>query len=512
MKTHYLLLSVAAALLCQHANAENLLKVHLKGQDAEVSVPMEAIDSILSNPNQHVLHLSYSSDDVKKISFSETVSEKNVDLKASDKAQVFNQIFSMSAEVDGKVVSISFDAANPTIAFPPKTESFVPTFTTSGVLIFVNGKVWNEGDKISVSDDIEIKVAAYNGDIRTYHLAAITPSSPIMEIKTNGLSADWSDVKSITLDGKALGACKIKAKGGEYNPNEKNSFNIKFDSKQEILSITQNKRWTLEGNAGDPACIRALLGYNIASRAAGSWNPEAKKIALIVDNKYAGCYLISEQPRVCKGRVEKGLVMSIEDSADEGDDYFSGTLFNSAFIVKDPETGMDGAQLYRTREVVHKLEQAITAKKWSDVHSMLDIQSAAEWVVVNEVAKNEKAFASDTYVYIDENKKIHFIPSTQSAKAFNADSDAEEFTAYDRNWISLLKGDSEFTSAVKKSFEKIASAEKDILSWIDEEAEKTMGDALANGRIADRDAYDKEIANLKMWVSARIKWLSNQWK
>ena len=204
--------------------------------------------------------------------------------------------------------------------------------------------------------------------------------------------------------------------------------------------------------------------------------------------------------------------MSIEDKADEGDDFFKSTLFGSVFVMKDPETGMDGATLVRTRDLVEKLEQAIVAKKWSEVHSMLDIQSVAEWVVVNEIAKNDKAFSGDTYLYVDDDKKIHFIPSTQSAKAFNADSDYEGFTAYERNWVSLLKSDADFTSAVKKAFEKISSSEKEILSWIDDEAEKTIGDALANASISNRADYDNEIASLKAWLSARIKWLSNQWK
>ena len=477
-----------------------------------ISLPMEAVDSMQSDPTQQTIHMSYSSDDVKKISFSETVSESDVDLKASDKAQPFNQLFSMST---GYKYVVSFaDGANPIVPFPPKTESFVPSFSTSGSYIFINGKVWKEGDEVKIGKNIEVKVVAYNGDVRTYHFDAVTPSSPVIEIKTNGLSTDWSDLKSISVDGKSLDACKIKVKGGSYDPNEKNSYNIKFDSKQEILNITKNKRWTLEANAGDPACIRALLGYNIASRLSGSWNPQAKEVALIVDGKYMGCYLISEQPRVCKGRVESGMVMCIEDAPDEGDDFFKSRLFNSVFIMKDPETGVDGAKLVRTREVMEKLEQAIADKKWSQVHTMLDIESVAEWTVVNEIAKNNKSFASDTYIYIDDDKKIHFIPSTQSAKAFNADSDTEGFTAYDRNWLTLLKDDSDFNSALKKAFEKVSKAESDILSWIDKTSDQNVGDALANSYSSsfNSETYKNEIADLKDWLSARIKWLSSEWK
>ncbi len=513
MKTH-LLLSACVPLLL---SAQGKVKVTFKDGNT-LSLPIEAVDSMKSDTNHQKFCMSYSTDDIKKFSFSETISAKDVDLKASDKAQTFNQLFSMSAIVDGNEISVPFgDVSNQTIAFPPKTEYFSPSFSTSGIHIFINSKIWNENDKINIGKNIEIKVAAYNGDTRTYHLDAITPSCPIIEIKTNGLSSNWTDLKSISVDGKTLDKCEIKVKGGEYDANEKNSFNIKFDSKQEILGITKNKRWTLEANAGDPACIRGLLGYNIASRVSKSWNPQAKKVALIVDGKYVGCYLISEQPRVCKGRVEDGCLMSINDSADKEDDFFKSTISNAVFVMKDPETGMDGTKIVRTREAVKELEKAIEAKKWSSVHSMLDIESVAEWTVINEIAKNEKSFASDTYIYIDDEKKIHFIPSTQSAKAFNADSDAEGFTAYDRNWIALLKNDSDFNSALKKAFEKITSAEKDILSWIDKEAEQTVGDALANNNlsrngITNPDTYDKEIANLKSWLSARIKWLSSEWK
>lgn len=480
-----------------------------------ISLPMEAVDSMLSEPNQQFFHLSYSSDDVKNISFSETVSEKDVDLKASDNPQPFNQLFSMSAETKEIKVYASFaDGANPIIPLLPKTESFVPSFSTSGSYIFINGKAWKEGDEVKIGKNIEVKVVAYNGDVRTYHFDAVIPSCPIIELKTNGLSTDWSDLKSISVDGKSLDACKIKVKGDSYDSSKKNSFNIKFDSKQEILNITKNKRWTLEANAGDFACIRGLLGYEIANRISGSWNPQAKEVALIMDGHYIGFYLISEQPRVCKGRVEEGIVMCIEDAPDEGDDYFKSQLFNSLFIMKDPNTGMDGAKLVRTREVVEKLEQAIAAKKWSQVHSMLDIQSVAEWTVINEVAKNDKSFGSDTYIYMDDDKKIHFIPSTQSAKAFNADSDTEGFTAYDRNWVSLLKDDSDFNSALKKAFEKVKSAETDILAWIDKKADQNAGDALANSYSSsyNSETYKNEIANLKDWLSARIKWLSSEWK
>ena len=35
-----------------------------------ISLPMEAVDSMLSEPNQQFFHLSYSSDEVENISFS----------------------------------------------------------------------------------------------------------------------------------------------------------------------------------------------------------------------------------------------------------------------------------------------------------------------------------------------------------------------------------------------------------------------------------------------------------
>ena len=119
-----------------------------------------------------------------------------------------------------------------------------------------------------------------------------------------------------------------------------------------------------------------------------------------------------------------------------------------------------------------------------------------------------------TYIYIDDDKKIHFIPSTQSAKAFNADSDVEGFTAYDRNWLTLLKDDSDFNSALKKAFEKVSKAESDILSWIDKTSDQNVGDALANSYSSsfNSETYKNEIADLKDWLSARIKWLSSEWK
>ena len=130
-----------------------------------VSFPMVAVDSMQSDTKQQTFHMSYSSDDVRKISFSETVSESNVDLKVSDKAQPFNQLFSMST---GYSFYVYFpDGVKPIVPFPPKTESFVPSFSTSGSYIFINGKAWKEGDEVKVGKNIEVKVVAYNGDVHT---------------------------------------------------------------------------------------------------------------------------------------------------------------------------------------------------------------------------------------------------------------------------------------------------------------------------------------------------------
>ncbi|HOI26028.1 MAG TPA: CotH kinase family protein [Paludibacteraceae bacterium] len=522
-------------LLSVNLVAQDSIYVH-KTDGSVVGFSMSAVDTMISTTSEQKLLLSYPENELKSITFPSQILESEVNLDKNDKPQSFNLLKSISfnklnnADVAADFYFLADNSSDLTVVLPTISDfsALASSIVTTGSYVYLNGKLWAENNKMDFSkENNTIKVVAFNGDVRTYNLIVKNSGLPILKIQVPNeveVGSDWSEFAMMNLASSSFSNVKIKGKGSHYKSGLKNSYNLKFEDKTSLLDIVKNKRWMLIANDADKTLMRSALAYNISSKYLGfDWTPNCKPVEFVLNGQYLGSYFLTEQVRVCDGRVENGYVLSIEDSADEGDDSFVASASGKLFVMKDPETGSAGAGLVRSQTIINQFESVLFGSSFQDAgsgyRSLCDINSFVDWFLINEIAKNEEAFFSDTYQTITEQDVLKMGPVSDMEKAFGiSDSDTEGFVSKTTPWMSRLFEDPEFAALVKSRFAKIYAAKSDILNWIDTEAAMLQLSAASNDVVwnsannveASNASYQEEVKRLKTWLEGRLNWLNEE--
>lgn len=520
----FLALSTAAQLQAQG-------EVTIEFDNSTLVLPASAVDLMQSDTVLQRVSLSYGASG-NSIVTSDTISPSVVDL-ANEKPQSFNVLNTFSLEKSANQglkedISVELGAQQSvTIVLPylSGSNSFVPTFKTTGSHIFIDGKLWQAGNSVDFSSPVQVKVVAFNGDVRTYSITVSKSGLPYVVLSTGGKGIDkeWGEAK-LTIDGNDEGTLNIKGKGSHFSVGQKNNYALKFESKKSLFGITKNKRWLLVANESDKLLLRSKLGYWLWQRLApGQWVPAAIPVNVGIDDKYVGCYNLVEQPRICKGRLEDGFLMSVEEGADAFEEAFRAKYSKTILVFEDPETGSKGTGLVRTKDKIDKFEKALEKGDWNTVEQVADLESLAMWLVINEIAYNTEAFTDNTMVYVDGSGKISLLPAWELKKAFGCETDSYEgWVASEAPWMTQLLKNSSFVSLVKKQYAAVRALDSELKAFIDQQA-KTMREAATGDNTvwknlsseaygnAATTAYDVETERLKSWMEGRLKWLDTQW-
>lgn len=510
---------------------QSIVRLQMVDGVNDVSIDAHWVDTLISTPLEQKVQLSFPNSEISSLSYTPQIGEDDVDLHREDHAQSDNLLRSISffkADNSFLPYDIRVDALekqNLKVVLPPLADisSLVPVFDASATFIFVDGKRWGQGNKVDFPSSMEIKLVAFNGDVRSYSLQLMVSENPMLSIHTNGLVGKaWVDGAKMKLGSIDLGTVSIKGTGNHYADNLKNNFRIKFETKKSLLEMTKNKRWVLSSLDGDKSLMRVALSYKVASYLSGlKWTPNYRWVDFSLNDSYLGTYLLQEQVRVCRGRVEDGFVVSIQDSYDEGDDFFHGEKSHSLFVMKDPETGLNGAGLLRTKDKIDEFERALFSS--ANISSMVDMQSFVDYYLVNEIVKDEEAFLSDCYMNVREDGVIAMGPVWNLNKSFGYEGVSPEGFIRDRSpWFAELSKSSAFMTLLKNRFAEIYAKKVDLFNLIDEWSDELLlAEACNDGVWKSLDAksndltdvqfvYQTEIASIKQWIELRLEWMKSQ--
>lgn len=249
------------------------------------------------------------------------------------------------------------------------------------------------------------------------------------------------DYDDLTLD-----KIQIKGRGNSSWGQPKKSYTLKFDKKNEVLGMEKGKKWVLVANYSDKTLLRndfaSYLGNEIFTNM--TWNPSFKSVDFILNGEYKGTYLLGEQIKIDKNRVN---IQDISDAVlGKGDDLNGdGTVDekDGGFIFEVNTTRMDEAYNYRTKRgigmslkdpdvddfagneavveafmenVIQSAEDALYSEDYMDAENgyakYLDIDSFIDWYLVNGLAKNcDASWFSSVYLYYNPaDGKLHMGP------------------------------------------------------------------------------------------------------
>ncbi len=306
------------------------------------------------------------------------------------------------------------------------------------------------------------------------------------------------------------------------------------DTSADLLGMGKDDDWILNGAYIDRALIRNKLAYDSFQAAGGAarYAPQSAYCTLTLDGQWVGIYLLTE-------RIKRD-----DDRIDLPDDE-SG----AAFIVKlDDETallentaGYGIWQLVYPRADTASAEAQAAVSSWldgwqtaatsgGDVFAWVDRGSAMDFVLIQEMTRNNDAYYLSIYAWKAPDGLIHLTPwdsdLTLGQPSYNDNENPEGWVAYRPALIAAFADDPDFAEDMAARWAELragAWSDAALLERIDVYRESLGQEVYANFEVLPIEeitfgwsgenylyevhSYDEEYARVRAWLKARLAWM-----
>lgn len=351
---------------------------------------------------------------------------------------------------------------------------------------------------------------------------------------------------------------EIRYRGNSSRLFEKKSYSIHLvledgsENKKEIAGMSEHDEWILNGPFLDRTLIRNYLALNISGEIM-EYAPNVRYCEVIVDGEYQGLYLLMESVSRGKGRInipkpdKNSKITSYIvrwDRAGKGDQelnnyaYYTYKNGVSALDVRFPGLNQitDKKKEY-IREDISKIEKNLYSydliSENNSYMKYIDLESFAEYFIINEFFRNIDAGRFSTFYYKDARGKL-------KTCVWDFNNGCDNYIDYPQNeagfsminsplFEALLK-DKNFVNAVINKYRQLRKdvlSEKYLINYIDE-TNLWLGDAVDRnyevwGYVFDLSnyndknyltpvernftSYEGSVNQLKDFIIARGNWL-----
>lgn len=331
-----------------------------------------------------------------------------------------------------------------------------------------------------------------------------------------------------------------------------------------LFGLPAHSDWILYAPYTDKTLMRNFLAYTIA-REMGRWASNCRYVELILNGEYVGIYVLEEQIRRDKNRVN---ISKLKTSDTTGDNITGGYIIRidkdyTGFYSNYTPQGAPQSRIlfnyYYPKEAdilpkqtayiasyIDSFETALAAKPFADTvtgyRHYADVNSFIDYFIVNELSRNVDGYRLSTYLYKDKfskGGKLVAGPVWDYDLAFrNADycqgSDTSGW-AYAFNgvcpgdswfvpfWWNSLLSDTVFTAALRcrwKSLRTGSLSETRLYTLIDSVVSLTaeartrhfaqwpvLGEYVWPNPQPLATNYPEEISYLKQWIHDRLNWI-----
>ena len=308
---------------------------------------------------------------------------------------------------------------------------------------------------ISFTDSVGV---SRKGVILIYNLPVITIDTPderLIDSKTEkvqGCKLALYDGANKTYEGTA----GVEGRGNSTWELPKKPYNIKLDKKCGFFELPQSKQWILLANAfWDRTQMHNAIAYEMARLTDYPWVQSGDFVELILNGRHQGLYYLCEKIKVESGRIDIRVMDSTASQINEMDggylietaffkqdntfqtDFFNLTDLGSPLYweIKKPDENLSDIQISYIKSEIDRLERLLLNEdsvKAGVYRDYLDIESAINWMLVNEVSCNQETQnPSNLFLYRDMGGMLKFGPPW--------DFDAHTFGVYGENKIFLQR-------------------------------------------------------------------------
>ncbi|MCQ2310222.1 MAG: CotH kinase family protein [Paludibacteraceae bacterium] len=316
------------------------------------------------------------------------------------------------------------------------------------------------------NDICEDKKASYSGTLPVLFINT-TDSTPITskdDYVTGTYYLDNLGLEDYTSIGSQASPLPLQIKGrGNYTWSDfaKKPYRIKLDSKAKLMGLPNNKHWTLLAHADDHfGWMKNTAGFLLSEQLGLEWTPKQAPVEVVLNGDYIGLYMLTEQIRVDKGRVN---IVEQADECTQPDSITGGWLveidnYKEPYHVEltEPSDQWHGTQTIwvtpKTPEILSEAQHNYLQQQMEAVNNviygddeqalaaMVDLDQAVRFYLVQELMSDCESYHGSCYLHKDigTDKAWKFGPVWDFGNSFN---DRDMFIYDHPTWSQIWIGE-----------------------------------------------------------------------
>ena len=428
-------------------------------------------------------------------------------------------------------------------------KKLVPVFDFEGASVWAgNTQVISGQTRLDFSKPVTLSVVGQAQDTVSYTVNVRAFNGlPVMELFIeNGEGVTSKEVyktatikirEDITTRGPGdyfEAVTKIKGRGNSTWDEPKKPYKLKFNEKVSLFGEPADKEWVLLANYLDNSLMRNEIAMYLGKKSLLTYTTSTHYVDLFMNNRYIGTYMVAEQQKIAKNRVnvtDEGYLLEIDAKADAEDITFRINSIPQPLNIKDGSVEAVGDDAYNyIVDFMNQVEAALYGENWLDPENgwqkYMDMDSFVDWYLINEISRNNDAiFFTSCYMHHAPGGKLFMGPLWDFDLAFGnygGNSSVSGFYIKDNiGWYVRLFSDPAFVARVKERFNYFYSIKDDIINEINTSGRYLEKSAVENHLKWDilykyhsfgnamPGAYLNEVNFLKQWVNNRMDWLKN---
>jgi hypothetical protein len=368
----------------------------------------------------------------------------------------------------------------------------------------------------------------------------------ISVVENRNTNNHCSDTPSLVCD------MEINVRGNTSRKFKKVGYGIRlvdsdgFNLDASMMGMDAHHEWVLHGPILDASLIRNYICYNMAGETM-EYAPNVRFCEVFINDEYMGLYLMSES--VTAGDTDTRLNLSVSKKNNTFLGYCLRLDRGSSTEIKNLDVfsmyaykhfGTLNLEYPGTKNITEILKENIekdfsaferalynsseSNRSWKN---MVDMESFADYFIINEFTSNYDAGLYSTYIYKDMDG-VFKLCTWDFNSAFDNYQDhvvsPEGFTLQNRLWFDKMFTDKEFVELVIERYYKLRESllsEEYLFEYIDSTVSflgesvyrntERWEDAYVGGLLIPIDrnpeSHDEAISNMKDFIKERGTWM-----
>ncbi|MCU4412788.1 CotH kinase family protein [Acinetobacter sp. WU_MDCI_Axc73] len=443
--------------------------------------------------------------------------------------------------------------ANSQISFSDAT-SALPSFTTNLPGHYTLSLTVSDGKTTSALKTFSLDVLDQDTIVNCDVFAPTNLNIAInegVEIQKDTYSATVLTVQDINTNITNTLNSQIKGRGNSTWAADKKPYRLKLNTAASLYGMPENQNWDLLANAYDGTMLRnataLCLGKNFIRN---SWTANYRFANVSLNGKANGLYLVTEHLDIAPNKVNLGnnntkknpdihefFVEMTPASRVTDSGIFVQTKYGTYYEVKSDvssNTTIKNQQLNYISNYLNEVEDRIFNNNFdpnTGYQNYIDIDSAVDYILLNELFKDNDHFWASTNFFKTTDGKLTFGPiwdydlSAGNYVANNTEN-PEGWWILTLNYPSHLMQDPIFKQKLIERWAVLYKKMPNLLNYIDREAQNISNSTTQNNNIWPLSPYainwnagtpvflgndeNAQVAYLKSWLTKRAEWMNSQ--